>query len=945
MSDVDRTEHLASISARFESAWREALHGGPPPALDTYLSDVAPEEREALRSRLSSLDEEYRRLADDAAAQSATLTWQDPGARSLATVAAPVGRTSATQATTDGPGPAPPPAATGWPHVPGYEIEAELGRGGMGVVYKARQTDLGRPVALKMILAGAHASAAQLARFRAEARAEARLQHPNIVQVYEIGEHDGLPYFSLEFVDGGNLGQKAGRQPQPPRDAAGLVEALARATHYAHERGVVHRDLKPANVLLTADGTPKIADFGLAKVLDDEAGSTRTGSVVGTPSYMAPEQALGRHRDVGRTTDVYALGAILYELLTGRPPFLGATMLDTVEQVRTEEPLPPTRLQPKVPRDLETICLKCLQKDARKRYAGADELAEDLRRFLAGEPIKARPVGSAERLWRWCRRNPRLAGLSAAVALLLVTVAAGALAFAYQIDRKQRETEQARAEAVEASAAAQEHARRAQAESLRADANAREAVARYNLALDALNVVVGKVQTELEKTPATERMRQKILLAAMDVLRKSAEQGDRSGLSERGLASAHMIMGNILLESGKHEEAVKEFDTCHRILTELYQANPDSDKAVGNYAASLCVQGDRDIDYRHDVPGARARYREALALQEGLLTHPKPNPELTPTEEKASVANSYQRLAEIADLMGPEAQDDPEEMLRKALKLREEVARERAADASRGPGDRKELGHVHYLLGDLKWKRHQEAEAVKHYDAALVQCTAAVRDDPDSVRAKAELFNLCGNAGDKIFLSGDTARAKPFYAAAIGPSEQLAAIDSRIVTHRILAQNYYRLATAYLRLNETSAADQYYAKCLAVREKVYAANKDDNSVIDLMIARARCGQHEQAAALADDLQRRLPKRPNVLFQAACCYALCVGGVAHGKAPAQLTNEDRARQERYAQQAVTALRAARANGYKDVHNLEVEPDLDPIRADSGFNSFMWEFRKP
>jgi serine/threonine-protein kinase len=938
--DLDRTEHLDSVSARFELAWKEALHGGPPPSIDTYLDDIPEEERGTLRERLTALEEEYRRRADDAAAQSATLTWHDPAARAPATLPAPAGLTNDTPATTDGQGATAMPAPV-WPHVPGYEIDGELGRGGMGVVYKARQTDLRRPVALKMILAGAHASAGQLERFRAEARAEARLQHPNIVQVYEIGEHDGLPYFSQEFVDGGNLGQKTERQPQPPRDAARLVETLARAVHYAHERGVIHRDLKPANVLLTADGTPKVADFGLAKCLDDEAGATRTGSVLGTPSYMAPEQALGRPREVGRATDVYALGAILYELLVGRPPFLGATMLDTVEQVRTEEPLAPTRLQPRLPRDLETICLKCLQKDARKRYAGADELADDLGRFLAGEPIKARPVGQAERLWRWCRRNPRLAGLSAAVALLLLTVTAGSLAFAYQIDRKRHETEEARAEAVRAGAVAQENAERAQTESRRADDNAREAVARYNLALDALNVVVGKVQSELEKTPATERIRQKILQAAMDVLRKSADQGDRSGLSERGLASAHMILGNILLETGKRDEAVKEFDTCHRILTELYRSNPDSDKAVGNYAASLCVQGDRDADYRHNLPGARARYREALALQEDLLAHPKPNPELTTTEEKASVANSYQRLAEIAEQMGPEAQDDPEEMLQKALKLREE-----AAAARGGAADRKELGHVHYLLGERMWKRHQEAEAVKHYDAALVECTAAVREDPDSVRIKAELFNLCGNAGDKIFMNGDSARAKAFYAASIRPSEQLAAVDPRLVVQRILSQNYYRLATAYLRLDDTAAADQYYAKCLAVREKVYATNpRDDNSVIDLMIARARCGQHTQAAALADDLQKRWPKQPGKLLQVACCYALCVDGVAHGKAPAQLTPDDRARQERYAGLAVAALRAARTNGYRDAHNLEVEPDLDAIRADSGFNSFMQELRKP
>jgi serine/threonine-protein kinase len=798
----------------------------------------------------------------------------------------------------------------------------------------------------------------QRARFRAEALAEARLQHPNIVQVYATGEHDGVPYFSLELVDGGNLAQKAARQPQPARDAAALVATLARATQAAHDKGVVHRDLKPANVLLSlvprpsslaedkGPGTrdqglvPKITDFGLAKCLDQESAHSQTGGVVGTPSYMAPEQAAGDGGRVGPATDTYALGAILYELLVGRPPFLGASMVETLEQVRTQEPVPPTHLEARLPRDLETICLKCLQKEPERRYASAGGLADDLDRFLAGLPILARPVGAPERFVRWCRRNPRLAGLSAAVVALLLAVTAGALAFAYQIDKKQRETEQARADAVEAGAAAERNAERAQAESRRADANARDAEARYNLALDALNVVVGKVQSRLENTPATEGVRKEILLAAMEVLRKSAEQGDRSGLSERALASAHMILGNILWETGKRDEALKEYDTCHRIVTELHRINPDSDKAAGNFAMSLCKQGDMDADMRQDLPGARARYRAALAIQEDLLAHPRANPELTPTEIKATVANSYQRLAEIAERMGPDAEDDPEEMLQKGLKLREEVAA-----AGRGGSDRKELGHVHYLLGELKWKRQQEAEAVKHYDAALAQCTAAVREDPHSVRYKAELFNVCGNAGDKIFLRGDTAKAKTFYGAAIGPSEQLAAVDERPVVQRILAQNYYRLATACLRLQDP-AADGYYDKCLAVRDRLYRANpKDDRSVIDLMIAQARCGQHERAAALADDLQRRRPKDAGVQLQAACCYALCHAGVAHGKAAEKLTADDRARQERYAGLAVAALRAARANGYKDVHNLEVEPDLDPIRHEAGFYAVMQEFSKP
>ena len=266
----------------------------------------------------------------------------------------------------------------------------------MGVVYKARQTKLDRVVALKMILSGGYAGEADLARFRTEAEAIARLQHPNIVQIYEVGEQNGLPFFSLEFCGGGSLEKELDGTPLPPKKAAALVETLARAMQAAHEQGVVHRDLKPANVLLAKDGTPKITDFGLAKKLD-EVGQTASGAVMGTPSYMAPEQASGKSQEIGARTDVYALGAILYECLTGRPPFKAATPLDTIMQVVSDEPVPPRQLQSRTPRDLETICLKCLQKEPRKRYASAKALANDLHRYQAGEPIKARPVGRVER--------------------------------------------------------------------------------------------------------------------------------------------------------------------------------------------------------------------------------------------------------------------------------------------------------------------------------------------------------------------------------------------------------------------------------------------------------------------------------------------------------------------------------------------------------------------
>jgi eukaryotic-like serine/threonine-protein kinase len=303
-----------------------------------------------------------------------------------------------------------------------YTLLAEVGRGGMAVVYQARQDNPDRIVALKVLLAGSHSDAERRARFRAEADTIGQLRHAHIVQVYEAGEHDGLPFLVLEFCEGGNLAQRLRGTPQAAAAAADLVEPLARAVEHAHQAGVVHRDLKPANVLLTADGTHKVADFGLAKVERPEL--TATGAVLGTPSYMAPEQATGS-RAVGPPADVYALGAILYELLTGRPPFQGANTLETLAQVRGQEPVPPRRLQPAVPRDLETVCLKCLEKEPARRYVSAGALADELRRFQEGRPVRARPVGTVGRSWRWARRNPLGAGVLASATGVLLAVAVG----------------------------------------------------------------------------------------------------------------------------------------------------------------------------------------------------------------------------------------------------------------------------------------------------------------------------------------------------------------------------------------------------------------------------------------------------------------------------------------------------------------------------------------
>jgi len=343
--------------------------------------------------------------------------------------------------------------------VPGYELLGVLGRGGMGIVFRARQLSLKRQVALKMILTGRHARPSERARFQREAESVARLQHPNIVQIYEVGEQNGLPYCALEFVNAGSLAQFLGNRPQDARVSAQFVHDLAQAIHYAHKRGIIHRDLKPANILLHLDESrivndsqvadtglfsdltsyvPKVSDFGLAMHMGIEEGTTRN-AIIGTPSYMAPEQARGTSVEVGPAVDVYALGAILYEMLTGRPPFKAATLEETAQQVIHIEPFPPTQIQPSIPNDLETICLVCLQKNPAHRYGSAEALAEDLWRFLAGEPILARRTHLPERVVKWAYRRPLLAGLAvgglAAMSLFWVVWWDRAAAFQTEKDR------------------------------------------------------------------------------------------------------------------------------------------------------------------------------------------------------------------------------------------------------------------------------------------------------------------------------------------------------------------------------------------------------------------------------------------------------------------------------------------------------------------------------
>lgn len=986
--DAALPERVTRVCEQFETALRQ----GAAPRLDAYLSRVEEHERPVLQRELQRIQRDYQ-LSSGAQGTAMGMTSDDntfseipavgasdqtlpPPSRNVKVTHVPIGgqtidqepvaAVSASEQTlspeeaaalsTDGDtvgfGVAPAVTVGGagvaQPTMPGYEILGELGRGGMGVVYKARQLGLNRLVALKMVLAGAHAGEEQLARFRLEAEAVAHFQHPNVVQIYDIGQHQGLPYFSLEFVDGGSLSDKIDNKPQTPLEAAAMITVLAQAMAYAHQNGIIHRDLKPVNVLLTRDGQPKIADFGLAKRLEGDSTHTRSGSIMGTPSYMAPEQARGDTKLAGPSVDIYALGAILYEMLTGHPPFVGATVLDTIEQVRTQEPVPPRTLQPNVPEDIETICLKCLQKETHKRYESMEALADDLTRFLKGEPIKARPIGNLERLWRWTKRNPRIAALSGTILILLIAGIVGSTTAAFTINRSRAAAVKARDEA-DLNAQAAEKARDEATRSAQAAEKARDEASRNaqlaerqaNLAMGVLQDLISKVQDKLEDVPGNQELRKEILDIALKGMDEARKLNDAHPQAEASRAAAYERMGRIYKQIGKSEEAMAQFQKVYEIVEQRFQQKPENVNRKHNLAFVLRLLAEMSMDLRRDMAATLDYYKRALKLQEEIVQRPKDvEGSIEPTVAQAQLAETHVRLGATYYRLGEPAQALPH--FRDALAIREKLVVPLSEKPTREEQIRRynalqDLSRTWIAIGDTSFRLKDRTAAEDYYGKAVDLREQLLKEQPKAPFFKQQLGQVLGMRGEFWLRIGQFGKARADLDRAVTLSQEVAKVDANQVDYqRDLALALYRRAEVALEQKDASQAESDFRRCREIREEL--ARKDPKNVrrrMELMMVLAHCGEFARAAELAQTVQKDTAKDDNeLLLDVARTYAQCA--VAAG-ADAGLRRD-------YLNRAVEAVQTAVQHGFKDVVELETQPDLTPLRSEAVFQKILAQLGK-
>lgn len=806
-----------------------------------------------------------------------------------------------------------------------FQLLDEVGSGGFGTVYKARDTELDRIVAIKVPRSGNLGSERDQERFLREARSVAQLRHPGIVPVYDVGQAGAVPYLVSEFVEGMTLADLLTTRRPGFREAAQLVAEAADALHYAHSMGVIHRDVKPSNIMLesavrarsvsegagllvpTASGsdrlTPRLMDFGLAKRDAGEITMTIDGQVLGTPAYMSPEQARGESHKVDGRGDVYSLGVVLYQLLTGELPFRGNSRM-LLHQVLHDEPRRPRSLNDRIPRDLETICLKAMAKEPGRRYGSTGDLAADLRHYLNGEPIQARPVGNWERLVRWCRRNPRVSLLAGSVATLLLAVAVVSTVFALKLQ-----------------AAAETERRLRKAADRKRDLT--------NALLDSIpDELEGAIYTKSAQLSILDRIKEFLLLAPEEDLDDSESQA-------RAEIARITSRGDVFLSINNEEKALPTYREAEKVALKLRDSNPrDKAKSAANLAVVYLKLGETYMNMR-DMVKSRDYYQQALALlRENVIT--PPSEELTPSETRTSLATA---LAQYAYLL----------LRRNEYEAGSPIAREAIAEWNRiPPGDltpprRDRMAATAATLGKLAYSTGDVSGGRAAYERCLELRQGLVNAHPNNLKYKRDLAYDAADWGDFELLHGSVPLAQKQYELSLPLHVELALPEEVFNLQRQVSQMHYRMALVAQKQGNGDAATKHFQTCLELRKAEFKVRPTHTGVkIGLMLAQARCGDYQEAEKMAERLEQvvkqvKLPgQKANFARLAASGFALCGGAVATGNVPPQ----DKVQlQKRYFDRAFANLDTAVANGYADVVELQTDPDFDPIRPDPRFQAVL------
>jgi tetratricopeptide (TPR) repeat protein/predicted Ser/Thr protein kinase len=827
-----------------------------------------------------------------------------------------------------------------------YDLLAEIGRGGMGVVYRARQRGLNRIVALKMVIAGGLASESEVQRFYLEAEAAANLRHPGIVAVYDVGKSEGRCYYSMEYVEGTGLNELVRQSPLSSEAAARYVRDVARAMHYAHENGILHRDLKPSNVLIDARGAAKVADFGLAKRVDDQSQLTASGAALGTPSYMPPEQAKGDHSQISPLSDVYSLGAILYETITSRPPFRAATVVDTMYQVVNEEPAAPRLLNPKISRDVETICLKCLEKQPARRYGSAAELADDLDRFLGGLPIIARRTGPIGRLWRWRKRNPALATAIGGIVLTFLLGFAGVFWMWREADAESKralrkseqlsqasdemflviedwlervpEEERVRQERLEsvlkmheqflAEAPSDAAAREQLAQSHQRVANIRRLLKQNDLAAEHYRAAIEEYERLTDEPAANPKWRFAAAQNASwlgETLRQNGQFEVAQEAYERALRGQRALVSEFPQEPNYASERTRTYNNLGLLLAEAGRID-DADqaylKAIEGAESSL-VHAAAHVELRRwlatannnramlfkqrERPGeAAAAYARAVDIGRKLVADQPQNRDLK--FEFATVQKNRANLLLAHRKDEPPIVEDAENQARAAYEESAATLRALADEYASIPDYRRELAKSLNGLGGafLIAKRYDLAEAA--FREAAERLIPLARQFPDRSEFHSALGMTFGNQAIAARRQGDSALARSLYTQAIEHQQRA-----------LVADPSNEEARGFLREHRRGLA----------RELVAAGDY-------ALVA-------EQAAALAE----LAGDRPQELVAAAEWFVQARQAALDAQRPQEAA--------RYEQQAADALSRASNLGAGDLQTLAAEPTLAPLKDTAAF----------